>query len=129
MLPWVLLNATLVGLLVWQSARDYLEKQTLYETLDHLLEAHRHIALTQKAENATEAQVAIERDLEAHKVGHFRPMGIPGGDPTLPESHPANNQIQVGGRRFSIYGLDPDHEREFLDNVISEVTNATPVKP
>jgi hypothetical protein len=121
MLPWVLLTATLVGLLIWQSVREFLEKQQLHETIDHLLEAHRHIAITAKAENATEAQVAIERDLQAHL--HTTPQI----EPTV-EPEPLNNRIQIGGRPFTIMGLDPDQERDFMQSVVGEVTNATPVK-
>jgi hypothetical protein len=120
MLPWLLLNVTVVGLLIWQSIRDYLEKQKMNETIDHLLETHRQLALTIKAENATEAQVAIERDLMAHR------------QPTPPIDEPVEPEIpkhlQVGGRRFSIFGMDPDQEREFMENVVGEVTNAAPVK-
>jgi len=114
-----ILATIVVGLLaqlVFQSWRDA-------KLIRELLAANRHLSMLVKAENTTEAQVAIERD----RMSQASPEGMQAPSFEEPPAPPRSNSFQVGGRKFTISGINPDQEDEFLRNVIDEVTNAAPI--
>ena len=89
--------------------------------IKYLLDTNRQLSLMVKAKDAIEAQTVIERDKnqEQKKSNTIQEVEE--------ELEKIDRTIQVGGRKFSIFGLDPDQEDEFIRNVSSEVTNAVPV--
>lgn len=127
----------LVGLggvlvLLWAALERWRENRLLKsllkakdEEIDTLLQEIHELNLLARSPTVEEAQKAIELDRLSARTANDASQSFPSEEAdSIP---PPPRTFQVGGRPFTLIGVNEEAENEFIKNVIEEVGNARPV--